>query len=103
MPLPPNYVLSQTEEGLVVRNFEGKLHYYRNPQGGLPRNRRRSQPLHLPVASLFNEADLAVKTQSSRDEDKVAVRVTRNRRNVKPVAIPMARLFEDNGGIGQTL
>jgi len=31
VPLQPNYVLSQTEEEVILRNYEGRLFSYRNP------------------------------------------------------------------------
>ncbi|MFC1987060.1 KamA family radical SAM protein [Chloroflexota bacterium] len=33
VPLQPNYVLSQTKEELILRNYEGRLFSYRNPRG----------------------------------------------------------------------
>jgi hypothetical protein len=33
VPLQPNYVLSQTKEELILRNYEGRLFNYRNPRG----------------------------------------------------------------------
>ena len=40
VPLQPNYVLAQTEDELVLRNYQGRLFHYRNPlkhaQEGLP-------------------------------------------------------------------
>ncbi|MBI2836172.1 MAG: hypothetical protein HYX85_00565, partial [Chloroflexi bacterium] len=41
VPLQPNYVLSQTEEELVARNYEGKVFTFRNP--GLPADARPSR------------------------------------------------------------
>jgi lysine 2,3-aminomutase len=32
VPLQPNYVVSQTEEGLVLRNYRGRRFRYRNPR-----------------------------------------------------------------------
>ena len=32
VPLQPNYVVSQTEEELVLRNYRGRLFHYRNPR-----------------------------------------------------------------------
>jgi len=37
VPLQPDYVLAQTEEKLILRNYEGRLFRYRNPSG--PRTR----------------------------------------------------------------
>ncbi len=36
VPLQPNYVLSQTREELILRNYEGRLFNYRNPRGSSP-------------------------------------------------------------------
>ena len=33
VPLQPSYVLSQTKEELILRNYEGRLFRYRNPRG----------------------------------------------------------------------
>ncbi|MBI4283669.1 MAG: KamA family radical SAM protein [Chloroflexi bacterium] len=43
VPLQPNYVLSQTKEELILRNYEGRLFRYRNPGGtSLPGNGHRN-------------------------------------------------------------
>jgi lysine 2,3-aminomutase len=43
LPLQPEYVLAQTEEELVLRNYAGRIIHYRNPKnGGLQRPRRRN-------------------------------------------------------------
>jgi lysine 2,3-aminomutase len=33
VPLQPNYVLTQTKENLVLRNYQGRFMWYRNPKG----------------------------------------------------------------------
>jgi lysine 2,3-aminomutase len=33
VPLQPNYVLTQTKENLVLRNYQGRFVWYRNPKG----------------------------------------------------------------------
>jgi lysine 2,3-aminomutase len=33
VPLQPNYILTQTKEELVLRNYEGRFVWYRNPKG----------------------------------------------------------------------
>ena len=43
VPLQPNYVLLQTEEELVLRNYQKRLFHYRNPRGlGLSRTKNRN-------------------------------------------------------------
>jgi lysine 2,3-aminomutase len=34
VPLQPNYVLSQNEDELILKNYEGRLFNFRNPEGG---------------------------------------------------------------------
>lgn len=54
VPIQPNYVLSQTKEGLTLRNYEGRLFRYRNPRS----------PENKAVASLI---------PGVRDADRVVV------------------------------
>jgi lysine 2,3-aminomutase len=35
VPLQPNYVLSQNEDEMILRNYEGRLFNVRNPEGGI--------------------------------------------------------------------
>jgi lysine 2,3-aminomutase len=74
VPLQPNYVLLHTEEDLVLRNYQGRLFHYRNPQplgqshGRVrPRNGRKGQPA-FPQLVLFPEE------KRVRDEDRAVVR-----------------------------
>ncbi len=41
VPLQPNYVVSQTEDGFILRNYENRLFRYRNPKG-MPGNGHRN-------------------------------------------------------------
>jgi lysine 2,3-aminomutase len=45
VPLAPNYLLSCTEDELVLRNYEGRIFRYRNPAPPPPRRSRRSPSL----------------------------------------------------------
>jgi lysine 2,3-aminomutase len=36
VPMQPNYVLSQNDDELILKNYEGKLFNFRNPSGGRP-------------------------------------------------------------------
>jgi len=43
VPLQPNYVVQQTEEHLLLKNYEGRVFNYRNPRPlGSPKNGRRN-------------------------------------------------------------
>lgn len=44
VPLQPNYVLSQTEDQLVARNYEGKVFTFRNPGHAPAKPSRQSEP-----------------------------------------------------------
>ena len=44
VPLQPNYVLSQTEDELILKNYEGKLFNFRNPAPAGVRVRRSGHP-----------------------------------------------------------
>jgi len=46
VPLQPNYVLLQTEDEFVLRNYQGRVFHYRNPVASPPslaRSRRRNE------------------------------------------------------------
>ncbi|MCX6012261.1 MAG: lysine 2,3-aminomutase, partial [Chloroflexi bacterium] len=42
IPIQPQYVLTQTEDELILRNFEGRVFHYRNPNGQYAKNHRRN-------------------------------------------------------------
>ncbi len=76
VPLQPNYVLSQTKEELILRNYEGRLFNYRNPRGSsLPGNghrngRRASSRPHWP---LYDSRQLVLPV-GAEDENRAIVR-----------------------------
>jgi lysine 2,3-aminomutase len=75
VPLQPNYVLSMTEDELLLKNYEGKVFRYRNPNS---QNRGgesiATQPVSRVVESLLADSDLPVKTEGEVDADRVIVR-----------------------------
>ena len=97
VPLQPNYVISQTEDGLMLRNYQDRLFHYRNPKGAnaLRSSRRNGKPVSVPIASLFTEADFQPQTEVARDESRAVVRVRNNRRSTKTVSVPIASLFTE--------
>ncbi|MBI3931698.1 MAG: KamA family radical SAM protein [Chloroflexi bacterium] len=77
VPLQPNYVLAQTEEELLLKNYEGHVFHYRNP------NQRGSVEEATVIASSAGDAinglldDRKSKLKKSRgivDADRVVVR-----------------------------
>ncbi len=75
VPLQPNYVLSQTEEELLLKNYEGNVYRYRNPspqtlQGVV----RIDAPVSGAMESLLGKAEMKMGTEGARDADRVIVR-----------------------------
>jgi lysine 2,3-aminomutase len=56
VPLQPNYVLSMTDEELLLRNYEGKVYRYRNPKSESSAEKTMvPQPISEIVESLLTE------------------------------------------------
>jgi len=93
--LQPNYILSETEDGLLLRNYQDRIFHYRNPKGttSLRSSRRNAKPVTLPFTSLFNEEALEPQSEKVNGE-KMPVRVRNNRRATKPNGTPFASLFD---------
>lgn len=51
IPLTPNYFLYATEDSLVLRNFEGRIFQYKNPQPPARKRVRRSAALPFDAAA----------------------------------------------------
>ena len=75
VPLQPNYVLAHTEEELLLKNYEGQVFRYRNPN---PQTRREEAEVATPVSgvvdSLLAGADLPLETKGEVDANRVVVR-----------------------------
>lgn len=82
VPLQPNYVLSQTEEELLLRNYQGHLFCYRNPKSLSPAkvSRRNGGGSQLAFPALVCqppsacESKMSVYAQGARDENRAVVR-----------------------------
>ncbi len=96
--LQPNYILSETEDGLLLRNYQDKIFYYRNPKGGAPLRRARmtTKPMTLPFASLFTDDTLVQPVRVI--EEKIPVRVRNMRRVVKPEGTRFGLFSEETLG-----
>jgi lysine 2,3-aminomutase len=70
--LQPNYMVSQTEKGLVLRNYQGRLFHYRNPEGsshpGIGRGNGK------PRATQGALAESQSQLTGVKDEDRALVR-----------------------------
>jgi lysine 2,3-aminomutase len=56
VPVQPNYVISQTEDELVLRNYEGNIYHYRNPDS--KEYRQEESPVSHIVEDLLAETEL---------------------------------------------
>jgi lysine 2,3-aminomutase len=74
VPLQPNYVLSQTEDELLLKNYEGNIYRYRNPNPQSPRRARREIPISGAMESLLAEPEMKTETEGAKDADRVIVR-----------------------------
>lgn len=76
VPLQPNYVLSQTEERLILRNYQGRRFHYRNP-GGLRlsgNSHRNGEPVGEPWATMNAIVESRSQSRGVKDEDRAVVR-----------------------------
>jgi lysine 2,3-aminomutase len=64
VPLQPNYVLSMSRDELLLRNYEGKIYRYRNPNSqGYAEDIKLKKPGNGEAVSLLTDADLALVTK----------------------------------------
>jgi lysine 2,3-aminomutase len=73
VPLQPNYVLSMTDEELLLKNYEGQVYRYRNPaQQG--REEKAAAPVSGVVPSLLADNVRPLETEEKADANRVVVR-----------------------------
>ncbi len=72
VPLQPNYVLEMNESEILLKNYEGKVFRYRNPNS--QKQADAKPPVSGVVASLLADADLPVKVKGKADADRVSIR-----------------------------
>ena len=68
VPLQPNYMLAQTEDELVLRNYEGHVIHYRNPGSQV------CPELATEAASIPDSARFESESEGDRNADRVIVR-----------------------------
>jgi len=66
VPLQPNYVLAQTGDELLVRNYRGHLYHCHNP-----RVKAKAKPVPVPVPV---KVAVPVKKEGAKDADRIIVR-----------------------------
>ena len=74
VPLQPNYVLSMTKDELLLKNYEGQVFRYRNPNSQDRGEEVVAVPVSGVVESLLADADLPLKTEGEVDANRVSVR-----------------------------
>jgi lysine 2,3-aminomutase len=74
VPLQPNYVLSMTDEELLLKNYEGQVYRYRNPKSQNYNEKVTAAPVSGAVPSLIADNERSVKTEEDDDANRVIVR-----------------------------
>ena len=76
VPLQPDYVLLQTEEELVLRNYQNRIFKYRNPkvQNKSGNNRRNGESGIGLVVNTHTEPEHQPRLGTARDENRALVR-----------------------------
>lgn len=76
VPLHPNYIVAQNGDELIIRNYQGHLFRYRNPQAlqytGLPTE--VSNPAHDLTNNALVTAGLSLQPEGAPDANRVVVR-----------------------------
>jgi lysine 2,3-aminomutase len=74
VPLQPNYVLSMTDEELLLKNYEGQIYRYRNPGTQSYNEKVTAAPVSGVVPSLLADTAQPLKTEEEADANRVIVR-----------------------------
>jgi lysine 2,3-aminomutase len=75
VPLQPNYVLTQTKEELVLRNYQGRFVWYRNPKGkSILEPSSEPEPATNPFSASFNETPRQLQPVRVRNENRPRLR-----------------------------
>jgi len=75
VPLQPNYVLAQTEDELVLRNYQGRIFQYRNPKKpACPESPGEALSPVGEAAGLVDSTELKSELEGARNADRVIVR-----------------------------
>jgi len=75
VPLQPNYVLSQTEDELLIKNYKGQVYRYRNPNPQTDNVEMRTEvPVSGAMESLLTEVEVKMEKEGAVDADRIIVR-----------------------------
>jgi lysine 2,3-aminomutase len=74
VPLQPNYVLSMTDDVLLLKNYEGKVYRYRNPNSQNGAGDVRARSVSGAVESLLADARVPLKAKGEDHADRNSLR-----------------------------
>jgi lysine 2,3-aminomutase len=75
VPLQPNYVLTQTKEELVLRNYQGRFVWYRNPKDKTaPEPDIEPNSINSSFSDSLNEPQRQLQPVRVRNENRSRVR-----------------------------
>jgi hypothetical protein len=74
VPLQPNYVLSMSENELLLKNYEGQVYRYRNPSSQNTGEQTPKSPVSGVVPSLLADSDRPVEKVGEADASRIIVR-----------------------------
>jgi lysine 2,3-aminomutase len=75
VPLQPNYVLSHTEDELMLKNYEGNVYRYRNPNSQAHcKVAVKEVPVSAAAESLLADTQIKLEVEGTKDADRVIVR-----------------------------
>lgn len=74
VPIQPNYVLTQTKEELILRNYQGRFVWYRNPKDKAGPELTTAAELGNPFADSLNEAQRQLQPVRVRNENRARIR-----------------------------
>jgi lysine 2,3-aminomutase len=75
VPLQPSYVLTQTKENLVLRNYQGRFMWYRNPKDKVDSEPdSKAAPTKNPIAEIPAHAERQLQPVRVRNENRSRIR-----------------------------
>lgn len=75
VPIQPNYVLTQTKEELVLRNYQGRFVWYRNPKGNTDTEATIEETIaDSPFSDSLNKTQRQLQPVRVRSENRTRIR-----------------------------
>ena len=77
IPVMPNYLISQSNNKVVLRNYEGVICSYEEPENYVPGCREDSEVKKIGVSSLFKEGNISIEPEGLERKKRNHVNGTR--------------------------